>query len=312
MRRAIFMGTPEFALPSLQALHALTEVVAVVAQPDRPSGRGQRTLPPPVARLAQAEGLRLLQPARLREPEVIGALSELRPEVIVVAAYGKILPKSLLDLPAHGCVNVHASLLPRYRGAAPIQWAIARGEKVTGISLMRMDEGLDTGPVYVQESLSIDGEDTGGLLTVKLADLGGSMLDRFLPAILDGKLPATAQDPTQATLAPKLTRADAVLDFRLAATELEARVRAFQPWPGAVALLPGGARLKVLRATVLARTTGSPGTVLQAGSIGLVIASGEGALQLDTVQPEGRRAMTAGEFLAGHRLIPGTSLGIDG
>jgi methionyl-tRNA formyltransferase len=311
MRRAIFMGTPEFALPSLRALHGLTEVVAVVAQPDRPSGRGQRTLPPPVARLAEAEGLRLLQPSRLRGPDVLGVLTELRPEVIVVAAYGKILPKSVLDLPAHGCVNVHASLLPRYRGAAPVQWAIARGEKVTGISLMRMEEGLDTGPVYAQESLAIEGEDTGGSLTVKLADLGGSMLARFLPAIFDGTLHATAQDPDQATLAPKLTRADAVLDFRLAATELEARVRAFQPWPGAAAIVPGGERLKVLRATVL-EGTGSAGMVLDAGSVGLVVACGEGALRLDIVQPEGRRAMTAGEFLAGHRLQPGTLLGIEG
>jgi methionyl-tRNA formyltransferase len=312
MRRAIFMGTPEFALPSLRALHALTEVVAVVAQPDRPTGRGQRTLPPPVARLAQSEDLRLLQPSRLRDADVIGTLTELRPEVIVVAAYGKILPKSVLDLPTHGCVNVHASLLPRYRGAAPIQWAIARGEKVTGVSLMRMDEGLDTGAVYTQERLAIDSRDTGGSLSVKLADLGGAMLHRSLPAILDGSMHATPQDPAQATLAPKLTRADAVLDFSHTATELEARVRAFQPWPGAVAILPGGAKLKVLGATVLSEAKGSPGLVMEAGSARLVVASGEGALALDIVQPEGRRAMTGSEFLAGHRLAPGTVLGIEG
>jgi methionyl-tRNA formyltransferase len=306
--RAIFMGTPDFALPSLRALHQLTEVVAVVAQPDRPAGRGQKTMAPPVARWASIEGVRLLQPPKLREPEVLAALAELEPTVIVVAAYGKILPRGLLELPSRGCVNVHASLLPKYRGAAPVQWAIARGESVTGVSLMRMDEGLDTGAVYAEESLAIDPQDTGGSLTARLADLGGALLTRMLPSILEGNLEAVPQDHTLATLAPKLTREDAVLSFGRPARELEVRVRAFQPWPGAVVVLPGGTRLKILEATLVPGGAGRGGEVLAAGSEGIVVACGEGALALELVQAEGRRAMRAGEFLAGHSLPVGTLL----
>jgi methionyl-tRNA formyltransferase len=252
--------------------------------------------------------VKLLQPQKLREPGVLEALSELQPAIIVVAAYGKILPRVVLDLPPRGCVNVHASLLPKYRGAAPVQWAIARGEAVTGISLMQMEEGLDTGAVYAQESLAIGPRDTGGSLTVKLAVLGGSLLARRLPALLDGSLHAVPQDHTVATLAPKLTREDAIIDVRLPARELEARVRAFQPWPGAVALLPGGSRLKILRARADPVRAGRAGEILRGGPEEIVVACGEGALVLEVVQPEGRRAMAAAEFLAGHALAPGAML----
>jgi methionyl-tRNA formyltransferase len=302
------MGTPEFALPSLQALHELTGLVAVVAQPDRPSGRGQRTVPPPVAQWAHAHGIELLQPSRLREPGVLAALAELRPAIVVVAAYGKILPRTLLELPPRGCINVHASLLPRYRGAAPVQWAIAQGEAVTGISLMRMEEGLDTGAVYVQESLAIDPQDTGGSLTARLAVLGGALLTRSLPALLDGTLRALPQAHAAATLAPKLTREDAVLDFSRAARELEARIRAFQPWPGAVALLPGETRLKILRARVEPARAGRAGEVIVGEAGQLLVACGEGALALEVVQPEGRRPMATVDFLSGHQLLPGVLL----
>jgi methionyl-tRNA formyltransferase len=303
------MGTPEFALPSLQALHELTEVIAVLAQPDRPAGRGQKTAVPPVGRWAQAHGIQLLQPRTLREEGLLETLAELRPAAIVVAAYGKILPRALLELPPRGCINVHASLLPKYRGAAPVQWAIARGETTTGVSLMQMEEGLDTGAVYAQDSLAIDPKDTGGSLTAKLAVLGGALLTRRLPALLDGTLPSVPQDHAAASLAPKLTREDAVLDFRRTAGELEARIRAFQPWPGAVALLPGAARLKILRATVRLGQVGRVGEVLAGGSDEIVIACGADALALQLVQPEGRRAMAAADFLAGHALPPGTLLG---
>jgi methionyl-tRNA formyltransferase len=309
VHRVIFMGTPEFALPALQAAHELADVVAVVAQPDRPAGRGQKTIAPPVARWAQAHGVRLLQPPRLRDPVVLEDLAELAPALIVVAAYGKILPRVLLDLPSRGCVNVHASLLPKYRGAAPVQWAIARGETVTGVSLMRMEEGLDTGAVYVQESLPIDVRETGGSLTAKLSALGGTMLARWLPALLDGTLPAVPQDEAASTLAPKLTREDALIDFRRPASEVESRVRAFQPWPGAVALLPEGTRLKVLSAIANLDDSGRPGEVLAGGPEQILVACGEGALALEIVQPEGRRAMAAAEFLAGHALPLGTLLG---
>jgi len=310
MQRAIFMGTPEFAVPSLQALHELTEIVAVVAQPDRPVGRGQKTAAPPAARWAHAHGVRLLQPPKLREPTVLEALAELAPAIIVVAAYGKILPRVLLDLPARGCVNVHASLLPRYRGAAPVQWAIARGESVTGVTLMQMEEGLDSGPLFVQERVPIEPDDTGGSLTVKLSQVGGALLTRSLPALLDGTLRAVPQDEALATLAPKLTREDAALDFRQPAVELAARVRAFQPWPGALATLPGGGSLKVLKAGVVEGPhTGAPGELLAGAPASLLVACGEGALALQVVQPEGRRAMTAAEFLSGHPLSPGVVLG---
>jgi methionyl-tRNA formyltransferase len=310
MQRAIFMGTPEFAVPSVQALHELTELVAIVAQPDRPVGRGQKSAVPPVARWAHAHGVKLLQPPKLREPAVLESLAELAPAIIVVAAYGKILPRSLLDLPVRGCVNVHASLLPKYRGAAPVQWAIARGEAITGVTLMQMEEGLDSGPLYVQEGVPIGPDDTGGSLTTKLAHVGGELLTRSLPALLDGTLRAVPQDEALATLAPKLTRGDAALDFSRPAVELAARVRAFQPWPGAVATLPGGGILKVLKAGVLdGPHPGAPGELL-AGTAGmaLLVACGEGVLALQVVQPEGRRAMTAAEFLSGHPFSPGVVL----
>jgi methionyl-tRNA formyltransferase len=308
MQRAIFMGTPDFAVPSLRSLHELTDLVAVVAQPDRPAGRGQKTAPPAVARWAHEHGVPLLQPTKLREPEVLSALADLKPALIVVAAYGKILPRALLDLPPRGCVNVHASLLPKYRGAAPIQWAIARGETVTGVSLMQMEEGLDSGPVYAQESLPIDPTDTGGSLMAKLAALGGAMLTRHLPALLDQTLRPVAQVHALATLAPKLTREDSSLAFQSPAHELQARVRAFQPWPGATVRLPGGAHLKVLAARVEMGRNGKPGEILAGPRGELIVACGEDALALTLVQPGGRRAMTAAEFLAGHELPAGTIL----
>jgi methionyl-tRNA formyltransferase len=305
--RAIFMGTPEFALPSLAATHAVCELIAVVAQPDRKQGRGQRSAPPPTASWAAAHGVKLLQPEKIRPPEVLAALTALEPEIIVVVAYGKILPRSILDLPRLGCVNVHASLLPSYRGAAPIQWAVARGESETGITLMQMEEGLDSGPILLQRSCGILPEDTGESLSARLALLGAELLAEGLPRLERGELQPIRQDDAKATLAPMLKREDARIDWRLPAKELHDRVRAFQPWPGASCTLPDGAGLKI-SATALAEGAAPPGTILKADREGLTIAAGVGALRLLAVQPEGRRHMPAADFLAGHPLPVGTVL----
>ncbi|HUB06893.1 MAG TPA: methionyl-tRNA formyltransferase [Myxococcales bacterium] len=302
------MGTPAFAVPSLEATADVCDLALVVAQPDRPQGRGRRIERPPVAGWASAHGVDLFQPTKIRPPEVLERLAALAPDVVVVAAYGKILPPSFLELPRLGCVNVHASLLPRYRGAAPIQWAIARGERETGVTLMQMEEGLDTGPILAQRRCPILPEDTGVQLTDRLALLGAALLRAELPRLERGELRATRQDDAQATLAPRLTREDGRVDWTRPARELHDRIRAFQPWPGAVCALPTGAPLKIL-ATAVQGGTGPAGTVLAAGSAGIEVASGEGSLLLRAVQPEGGRRMTGAEFVAGHPLAPGARLG---
>jgi methionyl-tRNA formyltransferase len=305
--RAIFMGTPDFALPSLAATDDLCDLVAVVAQPDRKQGRGQRSAPPPTARWAVEHGIQLLQPEKIRPPEVQEALAALEPEIIVVAAYGKILPRTLLELPRLGCVNVHASLLPRYRGAAPIQWAIARSERETGITLMEMEEGLDSGPILLQRSCSILPGDTGETLGSRLSLLGGELLREGLPKLERGALRAVRQDDSQATLAPILKREDSRLDWALPAQELHDRVRAFQPWPGASCKLPDGTDLKVITSAI-AEGSGPPGTILGVERGALVVGTGAGALLLLELQRGGRRRMSAADFLAGHPLARGETL----
>ncbi len=306
--RAIFMGTPEFAVPSLEATARVCELVAVVAQPDRPRGRGQRAAAPPTAQWATAHAVPLLQPPTLRESAALDVLRALAPDVIVVAAYGKILPPALLLLPPFGCVNVHASLLPRWRGAAPVAWAIAQGDVETGVTIMKMDEGLDTGPIFWQERLAIAPGDTGGALTQKLALLGAGALVRLLERLASGEPPRpNPQDQRLATLAPRLRREDARVDWALSARELHDRIRAFQPWPGARCILPGGKPLKIL-ATSVEPGEGKPGEVTAADPGGIHVATGEGILRLVEVQPEGARRMPAAAFLAGHRLAAGERL----
>ncbi len=307
MARTAFLGTPDFALRALEALAARTELVAVVAQPDKPAGRGQAVKPPPTAAWAKAHGVQVFQPTKARDPDFLAQMAALHLDLAVVAAYGKILIKALLETPRLGCVNVHASILPRYRGAAPIQWAIARGEAETGITLMQMDEGLDTGDILAVARTPIGPDETGGALTERLAVLGGELLGAQLPAILAGTLPRVPQDHALATLAPKLTRADALLDLSKPARELHDRVRAFQPWPGALLKLPSGV-LKILR-TEVAPLTGPEGTVLEAGAHGLTLGTSNQALRILEVQPEGRRRMTCAEFLAGHPLAAGLRVG---
>lgn len=307
MARIVFMGTPDFATPLVEACAGLGELVAVVTQPDRPKGRGNAVVAPPVKLWAQAHGVPVWQPVKVKTGELEAQLRAAAPDVAVVAAYGRILPKGVLEAPRLGCVNVHASLLPKLRGAAPIQWAIAQGEAETGVCLMQMDEGLDTGPVLARRSLPIAPDETGGSLFEKLSVLGRALLTAELPRFLRGELTPQPQDHARHTLAPIIDKQDGKLDFTRSALELERRVRAFDPWPGTFTTLEGKL-LKVLAAH-LAAGAGAPGTVLSADGAGLVVACGEGALAIDMLQLEGRKRMGAAEFLAGHRLAPGTVLG---
>ena len=302
--RIVFMGTPEFAVSSLQACFDVGEVVTVVTQPDKPKGRGNALAIPPVKALALERGVLVLQPPKLRTPPFSEELRKLAPDVCVVTAYGKILPKDVLEVPPHGCVNVHASRLPRFRGAAPIQWAIAHGDAETGVALMRMDEGLDTGPVIAMKRQPIAPDETSTTLHEKLSRLGGELLRESLPAYLRGELKPVPQPSEGVVLAPIIQKEDGLLDFTKPAVELERRVRAFTPWPGAFTGL-NGARFKVHR-TKVGAGRGAPGTVLAAGPGGIVVACGEGSLVLLDVQPEGKRVMAASEFLSGHKLVPGS------
>lgn len=307
MPRIVFMGTPDFAVKSLEACLELGEVVAVVTQPDKPRGRGQELSFSPVKQLAVAKGLTVLQPQKVRGVGFADELRALAADVAVVTAYGKLLPRDVLDVPRHGCVNVHASLLPRFRGAAPIQWAIASGDEKTGVCLMKMDEGMDTGPVIDRAELPILPTDTSATLHDKLAALGGEVLRRALPRYLAGELRPVAQASEGVVLAPMIQKEDGQLDFTRPAVELERRLRAFTPWPGAFTRLQG-ALLKIHQAKVR-EGKGEAGTVLAVGPSGLEVACGQGSLLLEGLQPEGKRVMSARDFLAGRSVAVGAKLG---
>ena len=282
-------------------------MVAVITQPDKPAGRGQRLTPPPVKIRAEAAGVPVLQPARLRDPGWPERLAELRAEIAVVVAFGQILPKAVLDAPARGSINVHASLLPRYRGAAPIAWAIIRGERETGITTFQMDPGMDTGAVLLREAIPIGSEETAGELAARLAPLGAAVLVRTLAAL--DTLRPEPQDHAAATMAPRLKKEDGWLRLGETARALAARVRGCNPWPGAALLTPGG-RLLVWRAAVVPHATAAaPGTLVTTGPGALAVASGEGLLLPIEVQPEGKRAMAWDDFLRGARLAAGQRLG---
>jgi methionyl-tRNA formyltransferase len=300
--RIVFFGTPRFAVPSLRACQVVGTVAAVVTQPDRPSGRGQRLHPSPVKEEALAGGIPVLQPPRLKGTDFAARVSALEPEVAVVTAYGRILPPDVLAAPRRGCLNVHASLLPRWRGAAPIPWAIAAGDSETGVCLMQMEEGLDTGPVLAVRRVPIFSTDSAESLQERLAELGGVMLGEELPAFFRGTLSPHPQPEEGVTLARLITKEDGRLDWTRPAAELERRIRAFTPWPGGWMAFDGQV-LKVWRAEVV-EGTGPPGTVLVARGT-LEVACGGGALRLLELQPEGKRRMTAAEFLSGHPLRQG-------
>ncbi len=302
--RVLFYGTPAFALPTLHALLARHQVVAAVTQPDRPAGRGQRAQVSPVKSVAVERGIPVAQPARLRDPGWSERLAEHAADVAVVVAFGQILPRAVLDVPARGSINVHASLLPRYRGAAPVAWAIIRGERESGITTFQMDEGMDTGPVLLQRVTAIGSGETAGELAGRLAVLGADVLLETLDGL--STLTPRAQDSRAATFAPRLRKEDGLLDLTEPAARLAARVRGLNPWPGAVTATPGG-RLLIWRAEAC-EGTGEPG-VLTAAAGRLAIGTGQGLLLPVEVQPENRRAMAWDAYLRGSRLGPGAPLG---
>jgi methionyl-tRNA formyltransferase len=315
--RIVFMGTPPFAVPTLEALLRSDDpIVGVVSQPDRPSGRGRYVQPTPVKRVALAHDVPVLQPRSLRAEDARVALGRLAPDLIVVAAYGNLLPRAVLDLPAHGCINVHASLLPRHRGAAPVQWALMAGEAVTGVTIMQMNEGLDEGDILLQRETRIESTDTGETLGHRLAHLGAAALIEAIAALKRGTLRARPQDAAAATLAPRIRKEMGRMDWSRPAEELERRIRALQPWPTAYTSLHGR-RLTVLRARVIRAAAGfaaRPGTVMEgvdasSGPDVLTVVTGTDLLGLEVVQLEGRRPLPAGEFLRGHPVAPGTVLG---
>jgi len=296
--RLLFAGTPEFALASLSALvDAGHTPVAVLTQPDRPAGRGKRVTASPVKQYALERSIDVLQPATLRADAIVAELAALSADVVVVAAYGLILPQRVLDLPHCGCVNVHASLLPRWRGAAPIQAAILAGDAETGISLMAMTAGLDCGPVYASEAIAIGAEETAGELHDRLAALGGELLVRHLAAIVRGELQPVEQDESRATHAGKIEKRDAALDWSRSATELQRAVRAYNPVPGAWFLLDGQP-IRCWRASVAGPVDAAPGTIVSSARDGIVVACGAGALRLESLQRPGRRPVTGAEFAA--------------
>ncbi|KAB7765316.1 MULTISPECIES: methionyl-tRNA formyltransferase [Xanthomonas] len=303
--KLVFAGTPDFAVPSLRAAAQRHEVVAVYTQPDRPAGRGRGLTPSPVKLEAVARGIPVLQPQTLRAPETLQALRALQPDLIVVVAYGLILPKAVLAIPTHGCWNVHASLLPRWRGAAPIQRAIEAGDSETGVCLMQMEAGLDTGPVLLSQRTPIGADETGGQLHDRLAALGAQVLADGLGLLRAGLRPVAQPQPEAGvTYAHKLDKAQARLDWQQPAAQLARQVRAFDPWPVAEAVL-AGERVRVHGAIALDLAHAQqPGTVLTASKQGIDIACGQGALRLRVLQRDGGKAITAADYLNARRDLP--------
>ncbi|CTP83114.1 methionyl-tRNA formyltransferase [Xanthomonas translucens pv. arrhenatheri] len=303
--KIVFAGTPDFAVPSLRAAAQRHEVVAVYTQPDRPAGRGRGLTPSPVKLEAVARGIPVLQPDTLRSPEALQTLRALQPDLMVVVAYGLILPKAVLAIPTHGCWNVHASLLPRWRGAAPIQRAIEAGDSETGVCLMQMEAGLDTGPVLMSQRTPIGDSDTGGQLHDRLAALGAQVLADGLGLLRAGIRPVPQPQPeVGVTYAHKLDKAQARLDWQQPAAQLALRVRAFNPWPITEAVL-AGERVRIHGAVALELAHAQPpGTVLAASKQGIDIACGQGALRLRVLQREGGKAITAADYLNARRDLP--------
>ena len=304
--RVVFFGSPDFALPSLEAVAREHQVVAVVSQPDRPAGRGNRLHPPPVKELALRLGLPVEQPLKVRDGVLAKLLSGLQPDVFVVVAYGRILPPDLLAVPKLGAWNVHASLLPKYRGAAPIQWAVIRGESKTGVCVMRMEEGLDTGPVAASQEEPIRDDDTAGALAERLASLGSQLLVETLPRIADGSVMLQAQNHVDATLAPLMKKEDGYLDLGLPAEEVSAQARGVDPWPGAI-VLHVDEPMKVFGVRVI-EGQGTPGEVQGLVPQGLVVACGGGAVAFAELQLPGRKRLPAAAVLAGHPIAVGERL----
>ena len=309
------MGTPEFSVPSLERLivdgH---DVAAVFTQPDKPAGRGKHLHEPPVKVFALEHGIPVHQPAKIKSNDEVRAIFEsISPDACVVVAYGKILPAWMLAIPRLGCINVHSSLLPKYRGAAPINWVLATGERETGVTIMQMDVGMDTGPMLTQRSIRIGDDETAPQLSVRLAQLGADLLSETLPRVERGEIAPITQDDSEATYAPMLKREDGLIDWRMRAREIANRVRAFQPWPGTYTNFRGG-RLTIWRAHERSPhqdtdSSGESGTILNIDESGItVVCSGSSALLIKEVQVEGKRRVSGREFANGARLKPGDHL----
>lgn len=305
--RIVFFGTPSFALPTLQSLlDGSDPVVGIVTQPDKEKGRGRKVVFSPVKELALRYGLNILQPAKAKEDAFHEALRELKLDVLVVVAYGQILPKSVLSIPKHGAVNVHASLLPKYRGAAPIAWAILNGEKVTGVTTMLLDEGMDTGDILLQKEIPIGDGDTCETLHDRLASSGAPLLLKTLEKMKSGNINPLPQDHSKATYAPPFKKEDGHIDWRKQAVEIDRRVRAFNPWPGAYTKWDDQL-LKIYKGEIRERpSAGKPGTVIWVGSDFIEVETGKDSYLIKEIQMEGRRRMAIREFLSGHPISVGT------
>ncbi len=306
--KILFMGTPEFAVPSLEALIGAGHTLCgVFCQPDKPVGRHQNKLqPPPVKVCALEHGIPVFQPVKLRDGTALALIRELAPDLIVVAAYGRILPQDILDCPPMGCINVHSSLLPKYRGAAPINWAILNGDKETGVTIMHMAAALDAGDVIAQTVTPIDPNETASDLTARLAGLGGKLLVETVAALEAGTAGRTPQEEGAATLAPMLSKDLSPMDFGKSAQALHDQVRGLCPWPAAVTEV-GGVRCKIF-STRVEEGQGEPGVVLETGKAGLLVACGQGALRILELQPDGKKRMKAADYLLGHPVEAGRVL----
>ncbi len=307
--KIIFMGTPEFAVPSLNALlSSKNEIAAVVTQPDKPSGRGKKLAPPPVKTAALNSGIRVLQPERIKDEAFVNTIKEINPDVIVVAAYGKILPKDIIQLPRYGCINVHASLLPKYRGAAPINWAIINGEKETGITIMQMDEGMDTGAILMQETVAISSNNTAGTLSNKLSESGAGLLIEGLNAIENGEIKAIPQDNSKASYAPILKKEDGQIYWTKGAEDIYNMVRGMDPWPGAFTYYKGEL-WRVWKVRHGDAGKGQAGEILAADKDRIDVASKDSVISIIEMQPANKKRMAVSEFLRGNKVEAGVILG---
>lgn len=307
--RIVFMGTPDFSVPALEALvEGGHEVVAAITQPDKPKGRGKAVLITPVKEKAMELGIPVYQPVKVREPEFVEKLRQMEPDAIVVVAFGQILPKSILEIPRYGCVNIHASLLPKYRGAAPIQWAVIDGERESGVTTMFMNEGLDTGDMLEKEAVTLDPKETGGSLHDKLSAIGGRLILSTLKGLEDGTLKGTPQTDEGTCYAKMLKKSLGDIDWTMDAAAIERLIRGLNPWPSAYTCLHGKT-LKIWDGDVLEREYGvEPGTVAEVAKDRLVVQTGQGSLAIRSLQLEGKKRMDAGDFLRGYAVEAGTRL----
>ncbi len=304
--RIIFMGTPDFSAPTLQGLiDGPDQVVAVITQPDRPKGRGKKLSPPPIKVLAESAAIPVLQPTKIKTTEFAQELRDFKPDVIIVAAYGRILPPSILELPPLGCINIHGSLLPRHRGAAPIQWAILTGDKEAGITIMEMDAGMDTGAMLLPASVPVSLTETAGGLFTKLSELGGTTLLKALDLLRQDKLPPIEQDHSLATEAPPLKKEYGDIDWKKSAWEIHCLIRGMDPWPTAYSFLDGKRFRFFSPELTETPCTLPPGSIIQADRNGLLLATGDGALLVREIQPEGKKRMSVEAYICGQSLETG-------